>query len=134
MHEMSLVRGLLRQVAELRSAQGGAQVTEIRVEVGQLSGVDPILLAAAFERAAPTWAMSQARLIVEPISLEALCRCCDARFVVEDFDFRCPCCRSGACRVLRGEGLMLESVVFAAAQSGRAAQHPTTDGLPCPTP
>ena len=48
MHEMSLARCLLAQVGHLVEAHGGGTVRSIRVQLGPLSGVEPLLLASAF--------------------------------------------------------------------------------------
>ncbi len=112
MHEMSLARSLLRQVAEIGQAHAHARVSEIHLEIGPLAGVEPLLLAAAFERLAGEWGVEGAALRIVETPLEAHCAACEATFAVAGFRFVCPNCGGIKCRVVRGEGLMLESVVF----------------------
>ena len=50
MHEASLVASLLRQVDELAAQNGGGRVDQVRIEVGPLAGVEPLLMREAFER------------------------------------------------------------------------------------
>jgi Zn finger protein HypA/HybF involved in hydrogenase expression len=151
MHERSLVMALLRQVDELRRAQGGQRVVLVRVSVGEFSGVEPELLRMAFQDVLALecgqWAGSveanqdsrggdleiepfpaanrarlrqildpvvwrDARLEMECVPLEAGCQGCGAEFAVERFRFICPKCGSGALDILRGEGLVLQSVTM----------------------
>ena len=74
MHEYSIVQALLERVTGEAQARGASKVVGLRVRLGELSGVDPALLATAFEtfrersvcegaslaieRAAASWAWS----------------------------------------------------------------------------
>jgi hydrogenase nickel incorporation protein HypA/HybF len=134
---MSLARSLWRQVAELRAAQAGAAVREVRVEVGPLAGVEPLLLAAAFERLAGEWGLEQAVLRVDEVPLEAQCSRCQTICAVEGFRFMCPHCGAARLRVVRGDALVLESIVFAAPAEARSSiqEGAANDSRsPCPTP
>ncbi len=121
MHETSLARSLLRQVAEISDAHAHAQVSEVRVEMGPLAGVEPVLLTAAFERLAADWGLERASLRIDHTPLEAHCTFCEATFAVAGFRFVCPRCAGTQCRVVRGEGLILESVVFVAKECDEAS-------------
>jgi hydrogenase nickel incorporation protein HypA/HybF len=120
MHEMSLVRSLLAQVRELAKAHGGAVVQRIRVQVGPLSGVEPLLLASAWEQLRGEAAMPQATLELEEVPLEARCRACDGVFQPVRFRFRCPLCGSSETDVVRGDGVVLHSIELDDAQEGAA--------------
>ena len=49
MHELSVCQGLMRQVQQIAEETGRRSVDLIRLRVGGLSGVEPSLLAHAFE-------------------------------------------------------------------------------------
>lgn len=108
MHEQSLVRALLKQVDEIRREHDAEQVTEVRVEVGPLSGVEPMLLAAAFEQLAPESTAAGAKLMIDEVALIAKCTSCDYEFEVSDFVFRCPTCGENV-RVIHGDEFQLVS-------------------------
>ena len=110
MHESSLVRALLRQVTTLVERSGGGSVLKIHVEVGPLSGVESMLLAAAFERLAPESPHADARLAITEVPLLVECEDCGRHFEPPGFRFRCPRCSSNSTRVIRGDGLILESI------------------------
>ena len=62
MHEHSLVHALLEQVERLAGEQGAGEVEEVRVQLGPLSGVEPLLVKTAFEMLAPATIAGQALL------------------------------------------------------------------------
>ena len=109
MHEQSLVNALLRQVEQVRRQHGGGRVTEVRVELGPLAGVEPLLLVSAFEQLAPGTSAAEATLVIDEVALTAECTSCLCEFEVKDFDFRCPGC-GGNVRVIRGDAFQLVSV------------------------
>ncbi len=109
MHEQSLVRNLLSQVDEIRRKHDAQRVTEVRVGVGPLSGVEPLLLASAFDLLKSGTAAASAVLIVDEASLLAKCDACDCDFEIEGFRFRCPTC-NGSVKVVSGNQCQLVSV------------------------
>ncbi len=110
MHEESLMRTLLRQVDHLARQHQAVSVDEIQVEVGPLSGVEPILLMSAFERLVVLTNFETARLVLREVPLECRCRMCFAEFVLENFRFICPQCGSGSVEILRGDSMRLLNV------------------------
>jgi hydrogenase nickel incorporation protein HypA/HybF len=114
MHETALVRSLLAQVEHLRHEHGGASVERIVVEIGPLSGVEPLLVRGAFEEFAPlTDTAATAELQIEETPLAAECNGCQAEFKIPAFQFVCPACGSTAVRVTRGDEFRLLSVDIA---------------------
>jgi hydrogenase nickel incorporation protein HypA/HybF len=105
MHEASLVRSLLNQ------EHGGGSVGEIRIEIGPLSGVEPLLVASAFRQLATETGLSAARLLIDEIPLVARCPVC-GEFEVRAFCFRCPKCESSQVTVVRGDELRIVSFTY----------------------
>ena len=108
MHEQSLVRNLLRQVDQIRRENSAQRVVEVCVEIGPMSGVEPLLLSSAFDQLRCD-DMAMARLVIDQVDLLAECGLCDEQFEVRNFCFRCPTC-GGNVRVIRGDELQLVSV------------------------
>jgi hydrogenase nickel incorporation protein HypA/HybF len=126
MHEQSLVRNLLRQVDEI-CRQNGGQVTEVCVQVGPLSGVEPILLASAFEQLAPSSSASDSKLVIEEVSLLANCESCTIEFEIQNFVFRCPRCQ-GKVNVTRGDTCQLISVSLCETPTSSSDQNTAEQG------
>ncbi|HUE69702.1 MAG TPA: hydrogenase maturation nickel metallochaperone HypA [Pirellulaceae bacterium] len=123
MHEQSLVRDLLAQVRETAASSAG-QVEEVLVAIGPLSGVEPLLVASAFEQLTQGTEMAGARLVIEETPLRLACRDCGAEFETGDIDFACPRCRSCRTRVVAGEHVILRSLVVCEPQSEEIASWP----------
>lgn len=105
MHEVSLVRSLLEQVDRIVTSQGGRAAVEVRVEIGPLSGVEPLLVKEAFVQLA-----GNGTLIIDEVPLTARCDSCHTEFEVESFRFVCPRCDSRETCVVRGDAFRLMSV------------------------
>ncbi len=112
MHERSLIRNLLRQVEQIVVEQGGGQVAEIRVQVGDLSGVEPLLFQTAFDDMAPAVFSSDCQLVLSLVPVTAVCDECDHQFVIVDFQFHCPECQAKAVQVIQGDEVTLFSVTI----------------------
>lgn len=112
MHEASLVRTLLEKVATLLREHHGDSVDEVWIELGPLSGVEPLLVQSAFEQLAPLHAMSTAKLMIREIPLEAKCRNCGDLFEIKHFRFRCQSCESSDIQVIRGDEFRLLSITI----------------------
>ena len=112
MHERSLVLALIRQTEQVVAENGGGCVSEIRVQVGPLSGVEPLLLQSAFTQCKPEIWNDRVQLVIEEVLLTAECRQCAHSFVIDDFHFRCPLCESDSVRVTQGDQFQLVSVTI----------------------
>jgi hydrogenase nickel incorporation protein HypA/HybF len=112
MHERSLVRQVLRQVTQLMVDHDCGHVRKVRLSVGEFSGVEPELLEFAFDEMVSDTPLQGAVLELETVPLEAQCDVCGNQFAVERFVFICPVCGSPRVSVVRGEQLMLESLVM----------------------
>lgn len=112
MHERSLVRALLRQVEGLSAEYPTSRVVQVRVRVGEFSGVEPDLLAMAYDDLVGETPFSGAELAMDRVPLEATCDDCGCSFRIERYKFQCSTCGSRRLSVQGGEELLLESVVM----------------------
>ena len=122
MHEVSLVRSLLEQVDRVVTSQGGRAAVEVRVEIGPLSGVEPLLVKAAFTELAGDSSAGDATLIIDEVPLTARCQSCHAEFELEHFRFVCPHCDSRNTSVVRGDAFRLMSVTVDVPEDGADAR------------
>lgn len=123
MHEESLARALLRDVLALAGSWPGQAVREVRVSVGEFSGVEAELFREAFVRVSRGSLVEGADLNVQRVPLEGRCRRCGREFIVQRFRFVCPACGGREVQVVRGEELLLESLTVS-----KAAE--VTEGIP----
>ena len=112
MHERSLVQSLLRQVKQIVAEQGGGDVAEIRVQAGDLCGVEPLLFETAFTDMVPAEFSSNCQLLLEIVPITAVCTECHHQFEIVDYQFHCPECETGSVRVIQGDDVKLISVTI----------------------
>lgn len=112
MHERSIVRALLNQAHELKTEQNARRVLTVRVSVGEFSGVEPQLVQSAFDELVGDSLIPGAQLELRVVPIEARCQACSHDFGVKGFRFHCPRCGESRVKILRGEGLVLESVTL----------------------
>ena len=112
MHEYSIVQSLLDIIEEHAKKHNAMKVTKVVVKIGVLSGVEPDLLAIAFDTFKEASICKDARLDikVQPIVLE--CRACGQRSELEKraIFFECPWCKSADVDVVDGEEMLLMSL------------------------
>jgi hydrogenase nickel incorporation protein HypA/HybF len=120
MHESSLVRSLLDQVETIRLEQDGLAVDEVRIEIGPLSGVEPLLVSSAFSQLAPACGMNSVRLVIDEVPLSARCPKCGP-VEIELVRISCPNCGSQDVRIVSGDEVRLHSVTIRQAQGQETA-------------
>jgi hydrogenase nickel incorporation protein HypA/HybF len=110
MHETSLVEALLEQVQRICADDGASSVEEVHVQLGPLSGVEPLLVTTAFEWLKQGTSAAAAQLVIENVPLEAVCSHCGLESEIHDFRFFCGHCGHDDVQVVRGDEFQLVSV------------------------
>ena len=110
MHELSVCQALLAQVTEIANERGASTVDRINVEVGPLSGVEPILLAGAFEVARAGSCAAQATLSITATVVTISCLTCGAESQTRPNRLLCCVCGGFRTRVVGGDELRLRRV------------------------
>jgi hydrogenase nickel incorporation protein HypA/HybF len=106
MHEHSIVRALLDRACEQAASHGATRVHRLTVRLGALAGVEPELLASAYElfREGTLCRGAELELVTVPARWE--CRSC-AREIPPGAPLRCPEHGEPA-RLVSGEEILLE--------------------------
>lgn len=110
MHERSLAARLIEQVDQELADRGLVDLSEVHLAIGEFSGVEPALLASAFDELASQHWQRDVRLKLDIVLVTAQCEGCGSTFRVERFHFACPDCRSGSVKVIQGEEMQLVSL------------------------
>ncbi len=108
MHEYSIAAALLERVAAEADKYGARSVRRVTVRLGELSGVEPELLSAAFELARENTACASAELEVDYVKARWGCRDCELE-VDPKVALLCASC-GGSARLVAGEELDLCSL------------------------
>ena len=115
MHEASLVKSLLKQLGELVAQHGGGRVREIRIEVGLLAGIEPLLFREAFQRERVGTLAVDAELVIDPVGLTCHCQDCHLDYVTDKLEFICPACGGDHIEILDGDSVIIHSFTLAPA-------------------
>jgi hydrogenase nickel incorporation protein HypA/HybF len=107
-HEYSIVQAIIGRVEEEARTRGATVVHRVRVGIGELSGVDPALLATAFTTFQPRTICAHARLTLRTVAARWSCPKCELS-IPAGAPLRCPACQ-GPARLLQGDELVLEQV------------------------
>jgi len=117
-HELSVCQALLRQVTDIAMERGCRVVEHITIEAGPLSGVEPVLLASAFEiLRASSFATAQALLSIESPAVIIRCTSCSMESPTTPNRLVCPLCGEFRTRVVAGDELRLRRVELREPQS-----------------
>ena len=110
MHELSLCQNLMDQVNELARKHGARSVSSVKVQIGQLAGVEPLLLESAFTIARAGTIAEQAEMITEVVAPLVFCNACGKQSEVTPSNLLCLACGGNDTRLIRGDELILARV------------------------
>lgn len=110
MHELSVCHALLDEVARVATAHDARTVERISVEVGRLSGVEPELLARAFEIARLGTCAAQAELSLTVLDIMVRCSDCGIASPAQPNRLLCAGCGGYRTQVVQGAELRLRAV------------------------
>lgn len=108
MHEFSIVSSLLESCEEIARDNGANRILEVYVEIGERSGVNPLLLKSAFEEFKKGSKCHDAVLHTTLQQVELTCEDCGSISVAEDINYtKCPKCNGGNVWISRGNEMLL---------------------------
>lgn len=110
MHELSIARGIIGIVSAEAEKHGFSRVLEIRLSVGEYSGVVPECLREFFPYAAAGTAAEGAQLTVSTVPAEFECLDCGYTGAADRQNACCPECRGTALRMTRGREFYVDSL------------------------
>jgi len=112
MHELAICQGLMTRVEQSALENRATSVKRIFLSVGALSGVEPPLLARAFEIVRLGTIAEAAELEIETGPVIVECSACGARSEVRINRLLCGSCGNWRVQVKEGEELLLLSLEF----------------------
>lgn len=110
MHELAIAKGIIDIVNAEKKRQGFARVLEIRLCVGEYSGVVTGCLKEFFPYAAKGSAAEEAVLTAITPESEFTCADCGYAGAVSRHEAKCPRCGATALKMTRGREFYVESI------------------------
>ncbi|HMM22702.1 MAG TPA: hydrogenase maturation nickel metallochaperone HypA [Selenomonadales bacterium] len=108
MHEMAIAQGILEIVADAAANNGAGKVSRIKLQIGQLTAIEPDALRFCFAAMAAGTMAERAELEIEIMPLICRCQDCSRSFAVEAFRLVCPDCGSHRTEITSGRELRVE--------------------------
>jgi hydrogenase nickel incorporation protein HypA/HybF len=112
MHEISLVTTILRALDESVPAEERDVLATVRLKVGRLSGVEPVLLEMAWGVVIADTPWAQVALDIQPVEVRVHCARCDDDFTPVHQRFACPSCGTPSADVRAGQELLIHQLVY----------------------
>ena len=94
MHEMALAEGILQIVEDAATRNGFTRVTEVRLEIGALSGVEVEALAFCLDMVLKGSVAEGARVVMEKLPGQGYCLNCGRNVPIQALYDACPECGS----------------------------------------
>ncbi len=110
MHELSIALEIIDIAEEHAHKAHALSVTEIELEIGELSGVEMEALDFALEVAVKDTMLSGAKRTVDKVPGQARCNDCMHEFPVDDLFTPCPVCHGFNTSIIRGQELRIKSL------------------------
>ncbi len=108
MHEYSIVGAMIERVEAEARHRNATRVRHVHVRIGELSGVEPGLLASAYEIFRERTACERAELSIERVEARWECGEC-GRPQASGGILRCAVC-GGAARLIQGDEILLQRI------------------------
>jgi hydrogenase nickel incorporation protein HypA/HybF len=110
MHEVGLMQSVLALAEEQARQAGAAHIHEVRLRIGQLSGVVPEAMETAFGVLRAGTPAAEGRLVIESIPGACWCAACRREFETSEWLCECPDCGAVSAELRRGRELELTSL------------------------
>lgn len=111
MHEMSLAEGVLQIVENTAHAQGLQRVTELRLEIGKLSGVEPEALRFCLEVVLKGSLAEAAPVEFIEVPGRGWCMQCESDIPVEALFEPCPHCGGYQIQITGGREMRVKDLL-----------------------
>lgn len=110
MHELSVCQALIDQVEQIAMNHAAQSVTLVKLRVGPLAGVEPLLLEHAYPFASAGTVAAASRLVIESAPLRVSCETCGAETEAQPNHLICGVCGDYHTKLVSGDEMTLMSV------------------------
>lgn len=110
MHEMALAESMLEIVESTARREGASKVTEVRLEIGALSHVEPDALRFCFDAVTRDSLAAGATLAIDVVAGAAWCMPCGATVPLAQLGDACPRCGGYQLAVTAGDGMRVKDI------------------------
>lgn len=110
MHELAITEGIIAAAVPEAERHGAKKILEIRLKIGELSGVLPECIQEYFNIVSCGTIAEGARLAVEKIPITVKCLTCEKESVIGLKKIRCPHCGGAEIKIISGREYFVDSL------------------------
>ncbi len=110
MHELAITEGIIEAAVPEAERHGARKILEIRLKIGELSGVLPECIQEYFNIASKGTIAEGALLKVEKIPITIECKACGYKGEIPKRKIHCPECDSSEIKLLSGREYYVDSL------------------------
>ncbi|MDM8569602.1 hydrogenase maturation nickel metallochaperone HypA [Thiotrichales bacterium HSG1] len=112
MHELSICQATIEQIINIGRDYPNRIVSSITLQIGPLSGVEPLLLEQAFPLVSINTITENAKLIIESLPVKVRCLLCGNESEVAANRLLCQKCGAWQTKLISGDEMLLASLEF----------------------
>jgi hydrogenase nickel incorporation protein HypA/HybF len=110
LHELAMVRSIYNVIAEKMKEHGVTRVKQVKLIVGELTGVEDSVMKSCFEIYVQETPVEGARLVIERVPIKVRCRICGNEFETKIPFSNCAVCENKSFQIISGKELYIESL------------------------
>ena len=110
MHELALTESIINIAVDEAKKYNAGKVLEIKIKVGEMSGVIPELIQEYFNIASRGTIADSAKLTVEYVPVMVECLDCKNVSKIDKLHFKCPVCSSTNIKLKTGREFYVDSM------------------------
>jgi len=110
LHELSLVCSICEVINNKVAEYGADRVTEVRLVMGELSGIDETTLKSCFEMIAQSTPAEGAEMLIKRLPIKLRCRACGNEYESGIPFGKCPLCGGESIEIISGNELYIDSI------------------------
>lgn len=118
MHELSIAEQLIDSVIASAVSNGAERVTEVTLEVGEMTLVVNSALEMAFEAVSRETLAEGAKLVINEKKIKVKCLSCNNEFTAEIGNYLCPKCNLAEGKVIEGNDILITSITCETREDG----------------
>lgn len=110
MHELSITESILNIAKSEAQKYNANKVINIKIKVGELSGVVPELMQEYFNIVSKDTVVDGAELIIEKVPIVIKCLDCNYESLINKMKMRCPKCEGSNFKMISGKEFYVDSM------------------------
>ena len=110
MYELAMVEGIYNVILEKIKEYGVKRVKQVKLVVGELTGVEDMTMKACFEMYVEATPIEGAELLIERVPIKVQCRVCGNEYETKIPFSECAVCKNKSIKIISGKELYINSL------------------------